>query len=78
MATVNVRARIKLVARVSVINATSGPKEGAQWHNVFNCATKIIDKNEWQWRLHAAEAILQYGTDPYGTTYSGAIGTAWM
>jgi len=78
MATVNVKARVRLVARVSVINTTSGPKEGAQWHNVYTCTTKTIDKNEWNWRLHTAEAVLNYGTAPYGTTYTGAVGTQWL
>ena len=74
----NVRARVSLKARVSVINATSGPKEGAQWHNIHHCVTKVIDKNEWMWRFSTAKAVLCFGTAPYGTTYLGAIGVQWM
>jgi hypothetical protein len=78
MATKNVRARIALTARVSVINSTSGPKEGAQWHNKYNTATKIIDSNEWLWRLATVKSVLNAGTAPYGTTYAGAIGVYWL
>jgi hypothetical protein len=74
----NVRARIALKARVSVINATSGPKEGAQWHNMANCVTKTIDSKEWLWRFATAKAVLCGGSAPYGTTYAGAIGVYWL
>ena len=70
----NVRASIALKARVSVINATSGPKEGAQCHNIHHCVTKVIDLNEWKWRFATAKAVLCGGAAPYGTTYGGAIG----
>jgi hypothetical protein len=65
-------------ARVSVINATSGPKEGAQWHNMANCVTKTIDSKEWLWRFATAKAVLCTGSAPYGTTYAGAIGVYWL
>jgi hypothetical protein len=80
MATTYVRARIALNSRVAVVTtSTSGAyHEGQQWHDKASFATKVIDKNEWRWRLNTAKAVLQYGTDPYGTTYTGAIGTAWM
>jgi hypothetical protein len=74
----NVRARILLKARVCVINATSGPKEGAQWHNIKHCVTKVIDINEWKWRYDTAVQVLCGGTAPYGTTYAGAIGSYWL
>jgi hypothetical protein len=74
----NVRARIVLKARVSVINATSGPKEGAQWHNIHNCVTKVIDLNEWKWRFATAKTVLCGGSAPYGTSYVGAIGVYWL
>ena len=79
----NVKARILLKARVCVLNAvtahtTHGPKEGAQWHNIHYCVTRSIDANEWKWRYATAQAILCFGTAPYGTTYGGAIGSQWM
>lgn len=74
----NVRARIELKAEVSVINTTSGPKEGAQWHNIHRCATKVIDLNEWKWRYATANTVLCGGSAPYGTTYVGGIGVWWL
>ena len=70
----NVRAYIALKARVPISNSTSGPKEGAQWHNIHHCTTKVIDLNEWKWRFATAKAVLCSGTAPYGTSYGGAIG----
>jgi hypothetical protein len=74
----NVRAHILLKARVSVINSTSGPKEGAQWHNIHHCVTKVIDLNEWKWRFDTAKLVLCSGSAPYGTSYAGAIGYYWL
>jgi hypothetical protein len=79
----NVKVRLELNARVCVINnvtahTTHGPKEGAQWHNIHHCVTRSIDSNEWKWRYATAKAVLCFGTAPYGTTYGGAIGSAWM
>jgi hypothetical protein len=70
----NVRARVLLKTRVSIINDHSGPKEGKQWHDIHHCVTKVIDLNEWKWRFATAKAILCGGTAPYGTSYGGAIG----
>ena len=78
MATTNVRARVSLKARVSVINSTSGPKEGKQWHLQYSPVTKTIDSNEWLWRWATAKAVLNGGSAPYGTTYAGAIGVYWL
>jgi len=73
----NVRARILLKARVCVINATSGPKEGEQWHNIHHCVTAVISKSEWDWRFAAAKAILCTGSTSY-TSYGDAIGHGWL
>lgn len=73
----NVRARIQLKARVSVINDTSGPKEGAQWHNIHHCVTGVISLSEWQWRYAAAKDILCGGSTDY-TSYGDAIGAGWI
>jgi hypothetical protein len=72
----NVKARIKLNARVNVENATSGPKEGDQWHNIHECVT-TCSLSEWNWRFAAAKAILCTGTTDY-TSYGDAIGHGWV
>jgi hypothetical protein len=73
----NVKARIALKARVCVINSTSGPKEGAQWHNMHNCVTGTISDSEWRWRWAAAVDILCGGSTDY-TSYGDAIGDGWV
>jgi hypothetical protein len=72
----NVRARISLKARVCVRNTNSGPKEGAQWHNIHHCVTDC-SKSEWDWRFAAAKAILCSGSTTY-TSYGDAIGHGWV
>ena len=72
----NVRARILLKARVCVRNATSGPKEGEQWHNIHHCVTDCT-LSEWNWRYAAAKAILCGGSTTY-TSYGDAIGHGWV
>ncbi|MGD0341295.1 MAG: hypothetical protein ABSA76_06280 [Bacteroidales bacterium] len=74
----NVKARVELKARVCVINATSGPKEGKQWHNIHYCTTGTINLYEWLWRYHTAITVLCGGSAPYGTSYAGAIGYYWL
>jgi hypothetical protein len=72
----NVRSRISLKARVCVRNVTSGPKEGAQWHDIHHCVTDC-SLSEWQWRFAAAKAILCSGSTTY-TSYGDAIGHGWV
>jgi hypothetical protein len=72
----NVRARILLKARVCVRNATSGPKEGAQWHQKHFCVVDV-SKSEWDWRYAAAVDILCGGDTDY-TSYGDAIGHGWV
>lgn len=77
----NVKARIFMKARVSVINSvtehtTHGPKEGAQWHNMIHCVTGTISLSEWNWRRDEAERVLCGGTTRY-TSYGAAIGAGW-
>jgi len=72
----NVKSRIFLKARVCVLNDTSGPKEGAQWHNMHNCVT-TCSLSEWNWRFSAASEILCSGSTTY-TSYGDAIGSGWL
>jgi hypothetical protein len=73
----NVRARVLLKARVCIINDTSGPKEGAQWHNIHKCVTAVISESEWRWRFDEAKRVLCGGTTRY-TSYGVAIGSGWV
>ncbi len=73
----NVRAKVFLNTRVSIINDTSGPKEGKQRHQQHRCTTRIISKSEWDWRFAAACAILCSGSTDY-TSYGDAIGHGWV
>jgi hypothetical protein len=72
----NVKARIKLKARVNVENATSGPKEGDQWFNMHECIT-TCSLSEWNWRFAAAKSVLCSGTTTY-TSYGNTIGHGWV
>ena len=72
----NVKARVYLNVRVNVENATSGPKEGAQWHNMHKCVA-TCSLSEWQWRLAAAKSVLCSGSTTY-TSYGDAIGHGWI
>jgi len=72
----NVKSRIFLKARVCVLNDTSGPKEGAQWHQMHHCVI-AVSKSEWDWRYAAAVAILCGGSTTY-TSYGDAIGHGWV
>jgi len=72
----NVKSRIFLKARVNVENSTSGPKEGAQWHNMHRCVT-TCSLSEWNWRFEAATDILCGGSTDY-TSYGDAIGNGWV
>ena len=70
----NVKSRIFLKARVCVLNDTSGPKEGAQWHNMHNCVT-TCSLDEWNWRFDTAVSILCTGEAcTYGTYAEDAVG----
>jgi len=73
---VNVKSRIFLKARVCVYNTTSGPKEGAQWHQMHHCVI-AVSKSEWDWRYAAAVDILCGGSTDY-TSYGEAIGQGWV
>jgi hypothetical protein len=73
----NVRARVLLKTRVCIINDTSGPKEGKQWHQIHKCVTDVISKSEWDWRYAAAVDILCGGETDY-TSYGEAIGEGWQ
>lgn len=73
----NVKAIISLKARVAVWNATSGPREGKQWHDKWHCHTAAISKSEWDWRFAEAIAVLCGGTTTY-TSYGDAIGHGWV
>jgi hypothetical protein len=73
---VNVKSRIFLKARVCVLNDTSGPKEGAQWHQMHHCVI-AVSKSEWDWRYAAAIDILCGGSTDY-TSYGDAIGHGWV
>jgi hypothetical protein len=72
----NVKSRIFLKARVCVLNDTSGPKEGAQWHQMHHCVI-AVSKSEWDWRYEAAIDILCGGSTDY-TSYGDAIGHGWI
>ena len=72
----NVKSRIFLKARVCELNDTSGPKEGAQWHQMHHCVI-AVSKSEWDWRYAAAVAILCGGSTTY-TSYGDAIGHGWV
>lgn len=72
----NVRAYIDFSARVCVVNATSGPKEGKQWHKMINGRTGIMSESEWRWRLAAAENLILNGSTTY-LTYGAAVGAGW-
>jgi len=72
----NVKSRIALKARVCVLNDTSGPKEGAQWHNIHYCVT-TCSLSEWEWRFQAAKEILCEGATDY-TSYGEAVGEGWV
>jgi hypothetical protein len=73
---VNVKSRIFLKARVCVLNDTSGPKEGAQWHQMHHCVI-AVSKSEWDWRYAAAIDILCGGSTDY-ISYGDAIGHGWV
>ncbi len=72
----NVKVKVHLNNRVCVLNDTSGPKEGAQWHNIHDCWTHC-SLSEWEWRYAAAISILCSGTTDY-TSYGDAIGHGWV
>lgn len=73
----NVRAHVLLKARVNEINATSGPKEGKQRHDIHKCVTLVVSLSEWNWRFQAAHEILCGGSTDY-TSYGDAIGSGWI
>jgi len=72
----NIKARVYLNCRINVENTHSGPKEGAQWHNMHKCVT-TCSLSEWEWRFAAAKSILCSGTTSY-TSYGDAIGHGWV
>lgn len=74
----NVRAKILLKARVCVINDTSGPKEGAQWHCIHKCDTGTIDNDDWLWRYETAKQILCNGITDNGQYYGEVIGDIYV
>jgi len=79
----NVRASVSLQCRVSEIQDKTDPnirppEEGKQWNEQWDCRTAIIDKNEWDWRIATAKAILCEGeADTEGTYYGDVIGGLW-
>ena len=74
----NVKARVLLKARVCVINDTSGPKEGAQWHNIHKCVTKSIALGDWIWRFETAKQILCAGITDNGLYYGQVVGDVYV
>jgi len=74
----NVRAHVLLKARVSVINDTSGPKEGDQWHNIHKCVTQVITLDDWNWRYETAKQILCAGITDNGQYYGEVVGDIYL
>lgn len=71
----NVQARVFMKARVAIQNDTSGPKDGAQWHNFHDCVTAAISQTEWEWRWDTAIAILCSGdSTTYGSYARDSVG----
>jgi hypothetical protein len=73
----NVKARVLLKARVCIINDTSGPKEGKQWHNIHHCVTATT-LGDWIWRFETAKQLLCSGITNNGLYYGQVIGNAYL
>jgi hypothetical protein len=74
----NVKAKVYMNARVCVQNATSGPKDGPQWHKIHNCWTKTITEGDWIWRWETAKQILCAGITNNGLYYGQVIGDVYV
>jgi hypothetical protein len=75
----NVIARIYLKTRECVVRDKTDPntrpgKEGMQWHQLWKCKTRTIDKNDWNWRYYMAKRILCEGEVGDISYYGQVIG----
>ena len=73
----NVKVKIFLNPRVAVQNSTSGPKDGAQWHNQHPCWT-YCSLGDWIWRFETAKQILCAGITNNGLYYGQVVGDAYV